>query len=237
MGAFAIALLFFALMGWFFLGTQLFQYVLGLSPFGAALAGISLSVTQVIFARYAALWVERLGTKRTVIFGMTLVVAGLILATFFVQPDSPLWPLIIAQILIGLGLPWASSPATAVVLESLPPSRIGAGSAVNSTVREIGAALGIAVLGSISTAVYRMNVPVEGLSTQAAALAKTSLPAAISVADQTGDAQAFINAAKLAFGQSFQSALYASIAIMVVAIILVAVVGFSPRPITEPTPA
>ena len=237
MGAFAIALLFFALMGWFFLGTQLFQYVLGLSPFGAALAGISLSVTQVIFARYAAVWVERLGTKRTVIFGMTLVVTGLILATFFVQPDSPLWPLIIAQILIGLGLPWASSPATAVVLESLPPSRIGAGSAVNSTVREIGAALGIAVLGSISTAVYRMNVPVEGLSTQAAALAKTSLPAAISVADQTGDAQAFINAAKLAFGQSFQSALYASIAIMVVAIILVAVVGFSPRPITEPTPA
>lgn len=229
LGAFAIALLFFALMGWFFLGTQLFQYVLGLSPLGAALAAISLSITQVIFARYAAFWVERCGTRNTVILGMVLIVAGLVVATFFVHPDSPLWPLIIAQVLIGLGLPWASSPATAVVLESLPPSRIGAGSAVNSTVREIGAALGIAVLGSISTAVYRAQVPVEGLSSKSAAIAKTSLPAAMGLAKDLPDPAGFIHDAQMAFGHAFQVALYASVAIMVVAIVLVYVVGFTPR--------
>lgn len=233
MGAFAIALLFFALMGWFFLGTQLFQYVLGLSPLGAALAAVSLSFTQVIFARHAAFWVERCGTRNTVILGMVLVVTGLVIATFFVQPDSPLWPLIVAQILIGLGLPWASSPATSVVLDSLPPSRIGAGSAVNSTVREIGAALGIAVLGSISTAVYRAQVPVEGLSAESAAIAKTSLPAAISVANELPDPAAFIHSAQVAFGHAFQTALYASVVILVLAIGLVYGVGFIPRPSEE----
>ncbi len=61
-------------------------------------------------------------------------------------------------VLIGLGMGFAMAPATDSIMGSLPPERAGVGSAVNDTTREIGGALGVAILGTITTASYAAEI-------------------------------------------------------------------------------
>jgi hypothetical protein len=77
-------------------------------------------------------------------------------------------------------------PATDSIMGSLPREKAGVGSAVNDTTRQVGGAMGVAVLGSILASTYRARVDVGGLSASAAELARSSVGGAIQVARQFG---------------------------------------------------
>lgn len=228
LGATSIALLFFALTGWFFLSPQYTQFIHHFSSFEAALVAVIVSITQVVFAHKAAFWVDRLGITKTVVLGLGLVATGTGIASLLPLSHPPLWPFLIAQILIGLGLPWASSPATSAVIDALPPDRVGAGSAVNGTVRQIGAALGIAITGTALTSVYRAALPVDGLDPQVRAAAQQSVTHAQAIADTLPDPVAFMDGVALAYAKGFQVAMITNTAFILAAIVLVLAIGFRP---------
>ena len=79
----------------------------------------------------------------------------------------------------GAGMGAAMTPATAAITEGLPAAQQGVGSALNDLSREVGGALGIAVIGSIVTAVYRANLHMTGVPAAAAGKARGSFALAI----------------------------------------------------------
>ena len=81
-------------------------------------------------------------------------------------------------VVLGVGMGAAMTPATTAITEALPPSRQGVGSALNDLSREVGGAIGIAVIGSILTSTYSSHVNVSGLSGQVAAKVQGSFAVA-----------------------------------------------------------
>jgi EmrB/QacA subfamily drug resistance transporter len=92
---------------------------------------------------------RRVGTTRVVQYGLSLEVLGLVLVAFLVGPDLTFWGLLVSWGLFGFGIGFASSQLTNVVLSDIDPEKSGVASGTNSTVRQVGGALGVAVIGSL----------------------------------------------------------------------------------------
>ena len=153
----AITLTFFAMFGSMFLMTQYWQFVHGYSPLGAGLRMIPFALTMMVVAPLSARVVERVGTKRVVTAGL-LIISIALLALSFLQADTP-YPLAISVFCVmAVGMGMTMAPATESVMGSLPREKAGVGSAVNDTTRQIGGALGVAVIGSVVSSVYAGNV-------------------------------------------------------------------------------
>jgi DHA2 family multidrug resistance protein-like MFS transporter len=188
------------LSGLVFFLSQYFQLVQGYSPLVAGLAELPAAVTATVFGVLAGFAVRR-WTKRVVLTtGLALV--GLAMATLTtIHPGSPYPHLGIALFVVGVGLGLAFTVASDVILASVPRERAGAAAAVSETAYELGMALGIAVIGSILTGVYRtLAVPPELPSTRAAQ-ARESLAAATDVAAglPAAGADALLDAARASF--------------------------------------
>ena len=147
-GSLSIFTQFFALFGVIFVVLQYLQFVLGYSPLQAAAALAPASVTMMFVAPRTPRVVERFGMRRVGPLGLTTVAAGLVLASTM-GVGSSYWMLGGALALLGLGVGMAGPPATTAIVTSLPDDKQGVASAVNDTAREVGGALGIAVLGSV----------------------------------------------------------------------------------------
>jgi MFS family permease len=183
-----ITLVFFALFGFVFLSTQYLQFVLGYSPFAAGLRTLPFAAAMIVTAPMSTKLVERLGTKWVVVGGMLIFSSGLVIAST-VAATSGYPRLGLAMLLLGAGLGLASAPATESVMGSLPANRAGVGSAVNDTAREVGGALGVAIVGSVVASIYRRHLAgglPPGLPAEAAATAHDSLGAALQVSTQIG---------------------------------------------------
>jgi hypothetical protein len=98
--------------------------------------------------------------------------------------DTSYWYLLFSMIVLTIGLALTMSPLTAAIMSAVPPSRAGAGSAMNDASREIGASLGVAVLGSLSASRYGSGVGnvISSLSGTDRSEANTSLAGALKVA-------------------------------------------------------
>ena len=130
--------------------------------------------------------VRRFGYPLVFGVGATIAAAGMF-AFSRASADGSLMLVIVASALIGAGIAPMMTLATDVVVSSSPAKRSGAASALSETASEFGAAMGIAVLGSIGSALYRSNV-LEGIPrdvpTEAADAITSSLGAALGVAEQ-----------------------------------------------------
>ncbi len=152
-----ITLVFFALFGSSFLITQQLQFVLGYSPLKAGFALMPIAIPLLILGPVSARIVERLGTKIVVTAGLVLASAGLFWLSIISYGDgytAVLFPMIVLA--TGMGLTMA--PATESIMGSVPRAKAGIGSAMNDTTRQVGGALGVAVIGSVLASVYRPNV-------------------------------------------------------------------------------
>jgi EmrB/QacA subfamily drug resistance transporter len=149
----AIALAFFALLGSMFLVTQYMQSVAGYSALGSGLRYIPLAATLFVAAPIGPRLVHHIGSKIVVATGLTTAAVGLALLVR-VDTSSGFTPLLISQVVMAAGLGLSLAPATEAIMGSLPPSQAGVGSAVNDTTRELGGALGVAVLGSLFASRY-----------------------------------------------------------------------------------
>ena len=193
-------IVFFAAMGTFFFAAFFLQLVLGYSPLEAGLMMLSFAAAQLIFAPRSAAMVKRFGPKAVCSVGLALVAVGL--GGFaFVTAESPVWALLVLFFIQGVGMANVMPPVTESVMASLPRERAGVGSAVLNTVRQVGGALGVAVLGSVLAAVYRDRIgDLSGLPEPAQAAARESIAGAYGVAERAGAAgPAVIDAANDAF--------------------------------------
>jgi len=152
----ALTLTFFAMSGSVFYITFYMQTVRGFDPLaaGALLAPIALGL--LIAATTSTKWVRHFGAKVVVTTGM--VTAALALGSYhFVERDTPIWQIEGIVFVLGLGMGSVMAPATESVMSTIPREKAGAGSAVNNTVRMLGGAFGVAIIGSILAASYRAS--------------------------------------------------------------------------------
>src|SRR5699024_7537619 len=144
----------FALVGVMLYKAQYLQLVAGLSPLLAGLAILPVMVAVGTMAVLSSVFVQRFGYATVFGVGAAIAATGM-LAFSEIPADGGLPLAIIASAFIGAGIVPMMTLATDVVVGSAPPERSGAASALSETASEFGAALGIAILGSIGTALYR----------------------------------------------------------------------------------
>ncbi|MEU4925816.1 MFS transporter [Streptomyces yokosukanensis] len=184
----AIALVFFALMGVTFFSVFYIQSVRGYSPLKSGALMLPLALAQLIFAPRARLVVDRFGNKVTTTAGLVLIAAMLAMFATF-EADTPLWRLEVVFFLMGTGMAHIMTPTSVVIMQALPREKAGSASALSNTFRQVGGALGIAVLGSVLASSYRDGV--EGkLGMLPPALrdqAAESIEATLGIAGRLGD--------------------------------------------------
>jgi Na+/melibiose symporter-like transporter len=217
----AVTLSMFALFGSLFLMTQYWQLVHGYSPLQAGVRLIPYAMTMMITAPLSARLVERLGTKRVVTMGLSIIsVAMVVLST--IHTDSSYARVIVNMCFMAFGMALTMAPATESVMGSLPRSKAGVGSAVNDTTRQMGGALGVAIIGSLVASVYASGIDdvagAFGLGGSVADEARGSLGAALKVSGDLGPAGAdFARAAKDSFVHGLSQGLLLGAAVVAVA--------------------
>jgi hypothetical protein len=156
-GATTITFTFFCMFGLFFVLTQYLQFVLGYTPLETGIRMLPFAGTMMVIAPSCAKIVERIGTKITVATGMLLVRAGLVsMATL--QVDTGYGGVVWRLMMMAAGMGLVMAPATESVMGSLPLAKAGVGSAVNDTTRQVGGALGVAIIGSVLTSIYSTKI-------------------------------------------------------------------------------
>ena len=182
-GVGGMILVFLAMYGWMFLTSQYFQEILGYTPFETALRLFPPGLVILAIAPNTPRLVNRFGAHRVVASGMTLIAVAMF-SFSFLDADSS-YPQILAGFFpMAAGMALASAPMTSSIMSAVPPRRAGAGSSMNDATRELGAALGVAVLGSLAGTHYASAVgDVTGsLDTAQQSLATSSLAGAEQVA-------------------------------------------------------
>ncbi len=197
MGTGTIGLTFFAMFGTFFVATQYLQFVLGYSPLEAGLATLPMAAMMIVFAPRSAGFAERWGRDKVMAAGLTTVAIGLF-SLSFLAVGSPYLQVAVGLMLLGGGMSMTTAPATGAVMESMPLAKAGVGSAVNDTSREVGGALGVAVLGSILSSGYRSALDLD--------LAAAPPEAASAIREGVGSALAVAQRAPAGFGTQITDA-------------------------------
>lgn len=205
---FSITLTFFALFGSVFMMTQHLQFVLGFTPLEAGTRVMPVA-TMIISAPLSAKLAEKFGTKLIVALGLfTVAGAFLLFSTLEVTGYTRIG---IGLAVLGFGMGLVMAPATESIMASVPLAKAGVGSAMNDTTREVGGALGVAVLGSVFSSAYATEVApaLGGLPAGLAGQARDSIGAATIIAGQIGGqaGQALAAASKIAFVDSLSSTL------------------------------
>ena len=215
-GSGAITASFFVMFGFFFLMTQYLQFGRSYSPLEAGLASLPLALTFVAVSPRSAALANRYGAPRLMAAGLGIVALGFGLLTTL-STDTPYLVIAFAFAILGAGMGITAAPATGEIMSSVPLSKAGVGSAVNDTTRELGGALGIALLGSIANSVYRANMDTAGIGLpgEAAHAAGESIGAASGIARILPNGGELIARAGSAFTDAFKFANGVAVAIAV----------------------
>jgi Na+/melibiose symporter-like transporter len=219
----AITVTFLTLFGCIFLLTQYFQSVLGYSTIKAGVMLLPQAALMMIFAPLSPRWVHRFGNKAVVVFGMTVAVSTLLLMTTFDVHSGTLHVMVVTA-LLGLGVAHIMPSATESIMGSLPREKAGVGSAMNDTTRQVGGAVGVALLGSILSSRYGSHVSnalAGSVPADVVSEAKESLGGALGVARDNPAAQQhsaqIIEASREGFVNGFHITLVVAAGILAVA--------------------
>src|SRR3954451_11769846 len=147
-GSLSVFVQFFAAFGVIFVLLQFLQLVLGYSTLAAGAALAPMAVVMILVAPRVPRLVERVGVRPVGPTGLALMAIGLVVISTM-DAGSSYWHLLAGGLVLGLGMALAAPPATTAIVSSLSEDKQGVASAVNDASREVGGALGIAVLGSV----------------------------------------------------------------------------------------
>ncbi len=219
-GSVALVTAFGVMFGMFFLLTQYFQFVQGHGPLAAGVRNLPFAGTMVVVSSVSPIVAARAGKRWAMVLGFGLQAVGFIL---FAQLDveTPYSQVVIAMILMAAGMAMLMPAASEAIVSSVPPSKAGVGSAWNDATREIGGALGIAVLGTLLSIGYRNGIEDQtaSLPPEAAEAAEEGIGGAFAVAQRTGAVE-LVEPAKQAFvdgmGLAYTTAAISSILVAVV---------------------
>jgi DHA2 family multidrug resistance protein-like MFS transporter len=205
----------FAMISALFLLTQYLQLVLGFSPMEAGLLLLPGMAVSVVTGLIAVRMSERTGMVRTILGGLVLVIAGFA-AMAFIGVDEGAAVVAVAFALIGGGSGLAQTVTNDAILAAAPADRAGAASAISETAYELGGAMGVALLGSLATGIYRNEIG------EAPASAAETLGEAVHVAAAlpAEAGEALLAAARTAFTDGLRT-----VAVVAAALVLVAAVA------------
>lgn len=231
----------FIAVGYFLFVAQYLQLVVGLTPFEAGLWSLPSAAGFVVGSTVAPRFIHRLRPGLVIATCMAVAALGLgLLAQVGVW--GQLGVVVVASVLIALALAPVFNLTTELIVGSAPPEKAGAASGISETGAELGGALGLAILGSLGTAVYRATlgdqVPAD-LPRDAASVAMDTLGGATAVAsglpDQVGDA--LVTSAQAAFTTGLQvtAGVSALIAVIVAVPAFLALRNVAPRDATVGT--
>lgn len=237
-GAVTLMSVFAVMFGIFLVLFPFFQAVIGWSALKSAVAMLPMAVVMMPTSALAApRLTQRLGTRYAMLVGASIAGLGLMTLALRASVDGGYPSILPGLVIIGLGMGLTMTPSTAAITETLPESKQGVASALNDTTRELGGAIGVALLGSILTARYESSIDphLEGIPDQFADPAREGIGSAFGVAGSAGDhGPAIIDAAKNAFVDGWVQSMWVGVALVAVAVVHLAVSGNS---IDSPTRA
>jgi EmrB/QacA subfamily drug resistance transporter len=213
-GVMTVTLTFAAGIGYTFLSFQFLSYSLGYSALGSGLALIPCAVTVAPAAALGPRLAARVG-RRPVMAGALAASAVGCGAMALAATSREYWPNAIAFFLYGIGLGLGQAPPTEAITEALPRSQQGLASAINDTSRELGGALGIAILGSAFNAAYRSRIDHLLAHRPLEALARSSPAVGLQAAAHHADTVA-AHAVRLAAASGMRAAFALAAALCVV---------------------
>jgi EmrB/QacA subfamily drug resistance transporter len=153
----ALGLNFFALLGATFYLVYYLQGVRGYSPLQSGAALIPVALGMGLMAPRSSGLAERYGAKAVCASGFLLIALSFV-GIQLLDLTSPVWLLVVVLSVQGLGMGAVMAPATESIMSVVPREKAGAGAAVNNSVRQVGGALGVAILGSVLAASYAAHL-------------------------------------------------------------------------------
>ncbi len=238
----AIMLTFFAMFGSLFLLTQFLQSILGYTPLEAGIRLLPMAGVMLVISPLSAKLVERIGSKVVVATGLSVGAVGLILASRLTAGAS--YPeVLVSLVVLAAGLALVMPPATESIMGSLPLAKAGVGSAVNDTTRQVGGALGVAVLGSVMSSTYgpRVTEAISGLpvSSEQATAIHDQIGAALRAASEIGGepGRMLADAASSGFADGMSTAFIIGAAALALGAVIVALFLPARARDHEPAPA
>ncbi|MDT5368369.1 MAG: transporter, family, multidrug resistance protein [Mycobacterium sp.] len=222
------------LSGLVFFLSQFFQLVQGYNPLRAGMAELPAAVAATVFGLLAGVAVRYWSQRAVLATGLALV--GVAMASLTLISPSTGYPWLgVALFVVGVGLGLAFTAASDLIIADVTPERAGAAAAVSETAYELGAALGIAILGSIIAAVYRGLAIPPGTPDAVASRARDSLAAATVAARSlpADEAHGLLTAAKTAFTDGLAIAAWVGSALILASAVAVWLL-LKPRPTLQP---
>ena len=196
-----LTLTFLAMSGVFFSMGLLIQLILGMSALESSFAMLPIMIPMMFIGPFIPMVVKKFGARATISVGLLVTaIAFAIMSTW--TAEMTYWNLLIVMWIMMIGISAAMTPGTNILMSAVPRNRSGMGSAMNDTTRELGGALGVAILGAVLSAAYAANVheAASKLPAEAAEAVEGSLAAAIAVSQKIGAAaEPLLNAAKEAW--------------------------------------
>ena len=171
----AISMAFFVMFSFMFMQMLHFQLVRGHSPLSAAIRFFPLPLGLMPAAANSDRLVAKFGRPNVIATGLILVALGLGLFTL-VDIDTSYAQIAATFVLLGLGIGLTMAPSTTAVMDSIPESKAGVGSATNDSSREVGGALGIAIGGSVLNEIYQSTIVIPGSASAQSSIIQESFP-------------------------------------------------------------
>lgn len=203
-GVVTVIFLFFTTFGYFFLAMQHFQLVMGYGAIMTAFATAPMALCVLIPGLLTYRTLPRFGLRLVLTTGLVLMSAGLWWMRYLAV-DASYWDLLWPMLVMSSGVGVCTAPATSAITAAVPDEKQGVASAINDAGREVGAAIGIAIAGSVLAAQYaRVITPNLADFPQAIrGQAAESLARALSIAETLGSAGSRLELlAKMAFVQA-----------------------------------
>ncbi|MEU8216804.1 MFS transporter [Micromonospora taraxaci] len=220
-GSVAGVLVTFGLLGMLFVVPQYLQLVAGFDAFGTGLRLLPMIAGLVVGAPLGERLAARAGYRGPVALGLLILACGL--AAGATTDTATGYGFVAAWLAaVGLGIGMALASAMDAVLGALPPERSGSGTAITMTLRQVGGALGVALLGSLLAQGYGDRLDTTGLPAPAADVAHDSIAGALAVATRLGNPALALDA-KTAYLHGMTLVLVATAIIALVSAILTAV--------------
>ncbi|MBC8365150.1 MAG: MFS transporter [Actinobacteria bacterium] len=216
----ALGTAFAVMFGMFFGLAQYLQFVLGYSPLGAAVRIMPFAFAMIAIAPRGPALAARFGSGRVIGGGMLVTALGCVVMALLTG-DSGYGHVILGVLLVSSGMALGFPTSTAAIVGSLPLDKAGVASAVNDTTREVGAAVGIALLGSLLSAGYRRGLgdALDQAPAEMADIARDSVGAALVVAQRApaGVGGHIAATARGAFANGYSLSMTAGAALLAVA--------------------
>jgi EmrB/QacA subfamily drug resistance transporter len=230
-GSLTLLIVFAVMFGIFLVLVQFMQAVLGYSALAAAASLLPMMLVMMPLSAVSPTIAQRVGTRNVLMAGVAIFGIGLTLLAVMVSADGGYLSVIPGLIVVAVGIGLCMSPSTMTITESLPSDKQGVGSALNDTVRELGGAVGIALLGSLVSAGYRssMGDATTQLSPELAHRVEEGIGSAFAAAGDLGpSAPSVLDAARDALVDGWRLSMWFGVVLAGAAFVYLVVRG--PRP-------